>query len=395
MEKEIKIVNFNERKEKTRVIEDSANRVISSKPTIINVNNDLSSQLFKNSSSIYLNPTEQMIFGNLKLNDATVATILGSGDFVFDLAYQGAKNIVSFDINLNQLRVANLKLKAMQHMEYDNYYSFFSDINSSNYLSEKTYKELKRISEKDPALYSFFDIIFRKKEEEVKRIRRHPMYQYVVEASKAMGHDYTLVDIEANMTLQSIDPSYRKSALFDSILGLAGSKSKGTYLESNENYDKARKNLKNTDIRFINTDVSNFKGKLDATGYTTNPNFEGFDLIYLSNVPEYISGEKFSCIVDHELMPLLKENGAIMYCCQATNLSSITVSREQLEEMKKNIQLTRIPNTNPISQYQMVNSIESYLLLSEKYDITTHEQSTYALINGLEGNDTYIYVKRK
>lgn len=99
----------------------------------------LSNLLFENSPHFYVNPTERLIMGNYIEENDNVVSVLGSGDFALDSIYHGSKNIVTFDINKYQYYVAMLKYLAINGLSYDDFFTFFCDIKSEDYLSPELY----------------------------------------------------------------------------------------------------------------------------------------------------------------------------------------------------------------------------------------------------------------
>ena len=128
--------------------------------------------------------------------------------------------------------------------------------------------------------------------------------------------------------------------------------------------------------------------KLDNTN-------ELFDTIYLSNIPEFMSVEKIEELFDVELMPLLKDNGTIAYCNQATSLPTLMMDTEHLNDLKEYCRKKRSILDKYLMIKQLVNSVETFRLLVDKYKVDISSLPTACEANGFDLEDTYVYVKKK
>lgn len=390
---EVRIEKLNTRKEKESVVREQARKCLRDRVKIDDPSNDLSSQLFKDAPTLYLNPTEKMYISKLVVPNSRVLTVLASGDFAIESAFHGAKEIVTFDDNRNQYFPAALKVKGQQSMSYDDNWSFFSDTSSPMYLSEDMFKKLKRQAENDLLLFAFFDEIIKQKKVDKQKMEAELRKTYsdvdlLKNMLRKMGLDYEPGDIEIDKALIEMNRNYSGSLVFRTIAGLRGVKTKGTYLENEASFKASQDRIKNTRILFLKANLTRIKNALEAAKVDGK-----YDVIYLSNIPEYINGDVFANTVKNQLMPLLSDGGTISYCCQSTSAKTLTMSQEELSKLKSRAGiLANAPNI--LALYQIINSVEAYSLLKEDYSIELEEEEALSAANGLEDKDTYVYIRK-
>ena len=291
--KEQKFDKINSRKEKEKNVREQAKKCLNRKVVLNDPTTDLSKQLFEDAPILYLNPTEKMHISNLVDENSKFLTVLGSGDFAIDASFHGASEVLAFDINRNQYYPAALKVKGLQHMNYDEYWKFFSDVESSDYLSSELYNKLKRVSKNDNLLYAFFDEIIAQKEMDSHRLKQ-ALRKYGIDMEMLnqigsfLGMNSEMNEVELDMVLNRMNLGYAGSSVYRTISGLAGFKTKGTYLENEDSYKEAQEKIKKTKLSFTKTDLTRLKSNLEAAGKR-----DKFNSIYLSNVPEYIDGTLF------------------------------------------------------------------------------------------------------
>lgn len=342
-----------------------------------------------------------MFISDLIVPNEAFATVLGSGDFMIDAAFHGAGEILTFDINRNQYYPAALKLKGLQNMSYEEFWNFFSDTASKDYLSSEKYKALKNRAEFDLKLYAFFDEVMSQCEKDRKNfmlylkkigldINRLRQMSFLMN----MGLEQ-MSDVELDKALSMIDPRYTPSVTFRTISGLQGMKVSGCYLESESSYQKAQEAIKKANLSFLKTDFLNLGANLELAGYMKNPEYNRFSSIYLSNVPEYVNGEVFVRAVEEQLMPLLQENGVIAYCCQSTSMETLGMSDSELNAIKNKAKMLPAHDFGKILYHQMINSVEGFRLLSENYALDFMETEALSRGNGFDEKDTYMYIKKR
>lgn len=253
MAREIKINLIGSKIDKPYAAQKRASQCIRGKCKLNCLGANLPKQLFDDAPTLYLNPTEKMVFNDIINNSDPVSTVLGSGDFAIETSFHGVKDILTFDINGNQYYMAGLKLKGFQNMDYDEYWSFFSDINSPLWMSPEQYEKIKLRAETDHSLYSFFNEVMKIRTFEDRRraryIANNPYLRAVLAGEGALYTDHAL----------STFPDYQMSDVFRTISGCSGIKDVGSYLENQESYKQAQKNVASSNIAFIKTPNS-FKG---------------------------------------------------------------------------------------------------------------------------------------
>lgn len=401
MSKETIITKLNGKKEKERIIREQAKHCLNDLVTLENPQKDLANQLFEDAPTLYLNPTEKMFISNLIVSKEAFATVLGSGDFVIDASYHGTREILTFDINGNQYYPAALKLKGLQNMSYKEYWNFFSNVNSPDYLSQEKYKELKRKAEQDLKLYAFMDeIISQRRKDQINLKKYLNSLEIDINMLKQIGSlmgikTENMGDVALDKAISMITPMYEPSVTFRTISGLQGNKTKQSYLENEVSYQKAQKSIKQTNISFLKANLTKLKETLESSDYTKREEYNRFHSIYLSNIPEYLNGETFANVVEQELIPLLQEDGVIAYCCQSTNAKTLKMDDRGLNELKSNAKILISQESSPLSIYQMINSIEGFRKISKNHNVDYIETKTLSQFNGLEENDTYVYIRKR
>lgn len=391
---ERKIIKTNSRKEKEKEIRKQAKKCLSDKVVLTDPTTNLSKQLFEDAPTLYLNPTERMHISNLVVPNSRFLTVLGSGDFAIDASFHGAKEVLAFDINKNQYYPAALKVKGLQNMNYEDYWNFFSNVESPDYLSMDVYNKLKKESDFDKSLYAFFDEVISQKENDRRSLKLFLKkmgldLNMLNQIGLLFGNNSEMNEVELDIALSRMNLGYSGSSVYRTISGLAGFKTKGTYMEDEQSYKETQEKIKATKLSFTKADLARLKSVLESTG-----NKEKFNAIYLSNVPEYINGDVFANIVENQLMPILEDGGVISYCCQSTDIKTLNINETELNELKNNTGVLINGFTNPVSLFQRINSIEALNLLREKYEIELQEEETAAEINGLDSNDSYVYIKK-
>lgn len=379
------------------------------------VSGNISSDIFSKNTQFYINPTESLRIANYVNEGDNFATVLGSGDFLLDGVYSGVKRIVTFDISKFQYPIALLKTQAIKVLSYDEYFSFFSDIYSADYLSPGIYKKITSAS-KNPLLFSFWNIFMEERALEKKKLMNDQNYRFFSDARELLqsgtlpyeirellisltGKDgidaiKTFNDIYYNQVMKNMDNSFNPLKTISAISGEAGEKVPGSYLESRESFELTRERLEHVDVDFLKTDIAKIKFNLLKSGYTKN-GFEGFDSIYLSNIPEFFNGETFANILDSQLIPLLKDDGSIVYCCQGVDEEVLRgkgitdfeqARRENLKIKDMGYLLNRVME---------INDAEAFSVLSKMYDVSLDVCDKYCEANGNGKTDIYVKVMKK
>ena len=283
---------------------------------------DFSHAIYDNAQGIYLNSNDLLSELGEFINPGDIfITVLSSGDFAIEASYHGATYIITFDINPNQYFPASLKFAGVQNYNYQDFWNFFCDPHSREYLSKTLLERLKASATPNPVLYEFFECLISKKDEQMHLIRsvlsQMPYGKQMLSKSDTeialilnamrditMAHKPNDPVISKAMHMQSTDKNpfgQGLSNVFDHIRVYEGLKEKGTYLENEAAFNSAKRKIANSKTVYIHADLANIKDKLVSTGIT-----EKVHAIYLSNIPSYINGDVFYRIVVEQLMPLLK-----------------------------------------------------------------------------------------
>lgn len=408
------IENINGRKIKQKEIEKMAEvclspmKKITLTPSQFFSDKSICSKMFTDTPNFYVNPTERLIIGDMVSEGNSFATVLGSGDFALDAVYHGAKDVLTFDINRHQLFMADLKMRSLEKLGYDEFWDFFSDVCSDKYFSPEIYQKIKSGNNKDN-LFWFWDHLMKAREADKNNFLKEPFFGGLKQIGEIIKDERISPEVLEAMILFSgireeaaanfseyifdqwmisIDPTYKPARFFETIKGMIGIKCSGSYNENEESYNMTRERLKNTSVSFIKSDISCLKNKVLSL-----PDFSGFQSIYLSNISEYMPGEEFISVVKEQLMPLLKDDGSIFYCCQGMNLDLLTKATETDILELRNKSLT-IDKENFILAFQEINDIEGYQGLRNLYDLSTTVLDTACSDNGFSDTDIYVRVKK-
>lgn len=361
---------------------------------------NLTKGIFEGSPHVYLNPTENIVIGNYIRQGDNVATILSSGDFMLEASYHGASSVVGFDINMSQYYVGLLKVLALQVLDYDDYYNFFSNTSSNSFLSPDIYKKIKSSCPRS-SVFAFWDVLMKQRSREIKLMKKNKLYSII----KMMDtSDYSPM----GMMVKSLVPDemrslisdfseynfYRNyeeltslcsSKIFHCIQGENGFKHNGSYIESEDSYLDTRSKLDKVKLEFYRADLVRFRDFLS--------NKQKFDLIYLSNVPDYLSGEVLLNSIGEHLMPLLNDNGSIVYCNQS-------ISENDLDgcSVTDAISLRSRDEVSPdvlVSNMSRANAIDGYLTLSSRYDVSIDMVDSIGDTSVIDNpKDVYVKVKK-
>ncbi len=205
---------------------------------------------FNSLSQIYSFTTENIAgyFEKLQFDNKRVLTVAGSGDHIINSIYKGAKEVYGFDINYLALLFTELKLVALEKLEYEEFLQFFminenNNINkNTNALDYETYNKLKaNLSEK---AVEYFDIMYQKFSND----------GYDLRNSYIFNNKYDNNDIKLKSNI---------------------------YLKSKLDYNIAKEKIKEKEIILIN---SNYR---DLNCYDL-PNLVNCDIMLMSNISDYI-----------------------------------------------------------------------------------------------------------
>jgi len=216
-------------------------------------------------SKIYLMTTENIkgFLERYSPQDKEVLTVAGSGDQMLNAYLMGAKNVTCFDINPLAFYQVNLKKAAVCTLTYEEYLEFF--FTEFNNLLERDYFE-KLSNNLDQETLEFFNYLY---------------------------------------------SNYNNKEIFDKVYyrfkpSLSKMKRLNAYLEK-DNYEKLADILKEKEVSFIQSDITNLKSNLDNK----------YDLMLFSNISDSIediwpeeSLKNFKRLI-HSLSKNLNNNGII------------------------------------------------------------------------------------
>lgn len=206
---------------------------------------------FNNLSPIYSFTTENIAgyFEYLDFTNKNVLTVAASGDHIINAFYKGAKEVYGFDINYLALIFTELKLVALQNLNYREFLGFFM-INDKNDV-EKNRNVL------DYKVY-------------INKLRKG--------LSKSVAENWDMLYENFNNNGYELRNSY----IFNNKYDNNNIKLKSNlYLKSESDYNMAKENINKKEIILIN---SNYK---DLNLHNL-PNLANCDIILMSNISDYI-----------------------------------------------------------------------------------------------------------
>lgn len=231
---------------------------------------------------MYLYGTEMIskYYPKVGLKNKKVLTISGSGDQVINAYFFGAREVVGFDLNKLSAYIINLKFAAIKRLNYLEFLRFFGTGKNDAGLSYELY--LKMIPELDKDTKRFFDAVY---------IR----YKY---DGKKMA----------------------RSVLFHSRkFNVASLMEINVYLKNEHNYKKTKILINKVKFKFVRSNVLNLMSVLR----------EKFDVINLSNVPNFVTAfsfrnkkdpvNKFYKFVILKLKNLLFQDGKLFFYLYANS----------------------------------------------------------------------------
>lgn len=206
---------------------------------------------FNNLSQIYSFTTENIVgyFEYLDFTNKNVLTVAASGDHIINAFYKGAKEVYGFDINYLALIFIELKLVALQNLNYREFLEFFM-INDKNDV-EKNRNVL------DYKVY-------------INKLRKG--------LSKSVAENWDMLYENFNNNGYELRNSY----IFNNKYDNNNIKLKSNlYLKSELDYNIAKENINKKEIILIN---SNYK---DLNLHNL-PSLSNCDIILMSNISDYI-----------------------------------------------------------------------------------------------------------
>ncbi len=198
-------------------------------------------------SPMYIYATEMVssYYSCVGLGGKRVLSIVGSGDQIINAYFFGAKEVIGFDINKHAFFILDLKISAVNKLNYHEFLEFFGNNLSDGCLSFNLYIKLRNsLSLKTR---NFFDKIYKDFNNNGKNLIKSE-YFHQRHTIKASAHDIN------------------------------------AYLEDEKEYLKCKIIMQNKKINFFQSDINDIDTE-------KNKMLKGkFDIINLSNVLNYLTG---------------------------------------------------------------------------------------------------------
>ena len=251
---------------------------------------------FNNLSPIYSFTTENIAgyFEYLDFTNKNVLTVAASGDHIINAFYKGAEEVYGFDINYLALIFTELKLVALQNLNYKEFLHFFM-INEENDIEEN----------KNALDYEVY----------INKLRKD-LTKNVAENWNILYHNFNNDGYEL-----------RNSYIFNNKYDNNNIKLKSNlYLKSELDYNMAKQNINKKEIILIN---SNYK---DLNHYDL-PILANCDIILMSNISDYIKkvyNKKENYLEDYikDIMQNLKNKTNVIVCAYLYDIQNINYRTE-------------------------------------------------------------------
>lgn len=210
---------------------------------------DIDINNFNNLSQIYSFTTENIAgyFEDLDFENKKVLTVTASGDHIINAFYKGANEVIGFDINYLALVFTELKLVAMENLEYEEFLQFFminesNDINKNKkVLDYEIYKE-KLKSKLTKSVAKCWDIMYQNFNNNGYKLRNSYIFNN--------KYDNNKVKLNSNL-----------------------------YLKSKLDYNLAKEKIREKEIELI---------KANYRDLSNLPNLANCGIILMSNISDYI-----------------------------------------------------------------------------------------------------------
>ncbi|MCR4284668.1 MAG: BtaA family protein [archaeon] len=193
---------------------------------------------FETRSKVYPFTTENLAgyMPNLNLEGKKVLTVTGSADHMINSFLFGAEDVVCFDINTLATFFAELKIKALKRLDFEQFKRFFL-LGDGGTMDFKVYSSIR--NELSLGCVRFFDGVYRINEMDGEEVRRSKLFNKRFDIDK--------LRIRSN-----------------------------PYLHSEEQYEAVRARVK-SEVKLINSSAKDLASKLD----------EEFGVVMLSNLADY------------------------------------------------------------------------------------------------------------
>jgi S-adenosylmethionine:diacylglycerol 3-amino-3-carboxypropyl transferase len=216
--------------------------------------------------AIYIYASEMVCsyYKKVGVKGKRVLTVAASGDQIINAYLLGAKKVVGFDVNPKACNLSQLKIIALKKLGFSDFKMFFST------FDYKVYTELRAFL--DVKTKSFFDGLYKE-------------------------FNFNGKDILASRYVQKRNFSSYSAYNF--------------YLKNKKSYEKAKKAIGSKNTAIVRSNITEISNRLD----------EKFDLVNLSNVPNYFAsqypnGKDPRLFINKVLLPLnrvLAKRGKVIF----------------------------------------------------------------------------------
>lgn len=292
---------------------------------------DFKGEFFRKNPHFYINGSDNVVLPvsrTVKEGD-TVLAVGASGDYMLDSILYGAKEVVNYDINSIQYYVCCLKLWAIQVLDYKEFINFFMNFRySDDYLNYKIFERIIAPFEGEAA-YSFW-----KRFAKQRRIENVAARQVINELGPMLSMMCPVGATNQEVVYvicTNVGPSMMPEKFSAMRLVNVPDANKDClgYLSSEENYYKTREMLKDVKISFVTASIDEIRDKFADD--------KKFDVVFLSNIPYYLTTDKIVSSVNEQLLPVLNQDGVISMYHQGMRVNWFS---ERLQNRKFKLQRT-------------------------------------------------------
>lgn len=220
-------------------------------------------------STMYTFTTENLsgYLKQMQIKDKKVLTVTASGDQLINLALCGAYSISNFDSNKNAYYITMLKIAALKALTYEEFVSYFTSCDDK--VIDRLGTLLVPIEVNENRDYLSYDLYL--------KIRSY-LSSDVVCYFDSLYHEYNNSGANLNASGLFFNTS-RRDAIDNNI-----------YLANDNNYYKAREQMEKISYNFYCCDV-----------YQIHRIPEKYDIVFLSNIYDYVTKEKYTDNVDNSI----------------------------------------------------------------------------------------------
>ena len=290
---------------------------------------DFKGEFFRKNPHFYINGSDNVVLPvsrTVKEGD-TVLAVGASGDYMLDSILYGAKEIVNYDINSIQYYVCCLKLWAIQVLDYKEFINFFMNFrNSDDYLNYKIFERIIAPFEGEAA-YPFWKRFA--KQRRIENVAARQLINELGPMLRMMSPVGTTNQEMVYVICTNVGPNMmpEKFSAMRLVNVPEANKDCLGYLSSEENYYKTREMLKDVKISFVTASIDEIKDKI--------PEDKKFDVVFLSNIPYYLTTDKIVSSVNDQLLPVLNQDGVISMYHQGMRINWFS---QRLENRKFKLQ---------------------------------------------------------